>query len=746
LGYFFADRRDKDGPLDRGRRPLVARLTCVLPPLLAGLVVSGALLATITAVERQMTTATLHVDIDTLADIRTRIESQLNQASNVSDGLAAMIEVSGGMDRRRVTEVAARMLDRTPVIRLIGFAPDNVVRLVVPRQGNEAALGLDLDHHPLQRGSVERAMKQGKPVLGGPYDLVQGGYAVIHRVPIYFDRDGDGTDDYWGLVSTPIDIKALFDRAGASQALADGRLAARGYDGQGAEGKVFLGKASLFDDPDALRTPVVALDGRWQLAMRPGGLSAPLQWLLDLAELLAVIVGLVVIWLTARWQSQQRRLVRSERMLRDVTSSISDVVFRTDAEGRLTFVSPAFDRLSGCAPGSLLGRPWLTLFGPSEREKVRQAQLWSESSTNRPAQGRMVLSTRLACCDPGDLPVELRVERVESKRGNGHGLVGTIIDLSERHAFEQLEELATAVFKGAGDAIAILDRRRRVLAVNPAFERLVGVSSAELVDRRMSTPEVLDRSRQQLESCLRSLRMRGRWSEELACRLPDGRQRILAWSVDLIRDERGRASRYVCMISDVTARHRRMQAMHHKALHDALTGVLNRAGLEERFEQARQHALREGRSIALAFVDLNGFKPINDKLGHHVGDDVLREIGHRLERIGRREDIVARLGGDEFVIAFFGVRHPDHISRLRKMLQERVGEPITVPGVAESIQVRASLGFACFPDDADTLAGLMRQADAAMYAEKGRSNDTTVIRAVAHADRGSVRQPGSESD
>lgn len=728
MGHFSADRRDKDEPLDSGRRSLVARLAYVFPPLLAGLVVAGVLIASIGAVERQLTTATLQSNLDGLADLRTRIESQLNQASNVSDALAAMIEVSRGMDRQRVIKVARRMLRRTPVIRSIGLAPENVVRVVVPLEGNEAALGLELDKHPVQKQSVEEAMSAERPILGGPYDLVQGGYAVIHRVPIFFDKDGDGKEDYWGLVSTPIDVKALFSRAGASEALANDQLAVRGYDGRGAEGKVFLGDAALFDDPGTLKTPVVALDGQWQLAMRPAGLPKPIGWLLRLAELLAVIVGVVMMWLTLRWQGQQRQLVGSERLLRDVTSNVSDVVFRTDEHGHLVFVSPAFERLSGCTSVSLLGKPWLRLFAESDRDKVRKASVWAESSSRRPAGGRIVLTTRLTGCGSKALPVELRVERV-ARRGNyGAGLVGTLTDLSERHAFEQLEELTTAMFEGVGDAIAILDRRRRVLAVNPAFERLVGIPAAELADRRLTTPEVLDRGRPRLETCSRILRMGERWTEEVACRLPDGSERILAWSVDLIRDERRRVRRYVCLISDVTVRHRRMQAMHHRALHDELTGVLNRAGLEERFEQARQHALREGRSIALAFVDLNGFKPINDTLGHHVGDEVLREVGRRLERVGRREDIVARLGGDEFVIAFFGVSQRDHMLRLGQTLQERVSEPMRVPGSADPVQVRASIGFACFPDDSDTLGGLMRRADAAMYEAKEQSDDSVVLR------------------
>ena len=725
-----ADNKEEgsdSGPVPRSR---FACLATGLLPLLAGVLVASGLLASIGAVERQLSTAAMHADLDNLAEIRTRIESQLNQASNVSDGIAALIEVNRGLDEERVTRVAERMLERTSVIRSIAVAPDSVIRLSVPLAGNEAAIGVDLATHPVQSASVERAIQDRESVLGGPYELVQGGYAVIHRVPIFFDRDGDGEEEYWGLVSTPIDVTSLMERAGVDDALSQDHLAIRGSEGLGPAGEVFLGDPALFDRPGAITSRVMALDGEWQLAKGPSSLPATTEWLIRLAKLVAVLLGLAVMWLGARWQVQQRQLVRSERLLRDVTSNVSDVVFRTDGQGRLIFLSPAFERMTGCDGSAWLGQSWLTLFsGVEEQARVQEAMDWAVRRAKRSPRARAVVTTRVAHDEGTEVPVEVRVERVGSERLAPAGLVGVLTDLSERQAFEQLEDLATAVFEGAGDAIAILDRHRKVLAVNPAFERLVGISSSELVGKRLATPEVLDRSHQRLQSCIRSLRLRGRWSEELECRLPDGRERVLGWSVDLIRDDRRRVSRYVWVINDVTARHRRMEAMHHQALHDALTQVLNRSGLEERFEQARQHAIREGRSIALAFVDLNGFKPINDTLGHHVGDAVLREVAHRLGQVGRREDIVARLGGDEFVVVFYGVRSEADIERLGKGLQESLNAPLSLPGVAGPIRVRASVGFARFPEDADSLAGLMRRADAAMYQAKEatRDDDTTVV-------------------
>lgn len=716
-----------------GETSLRDRIGFLAPSILAGVVVMGLLLSLQWLVERQAMNARLQSDLDALAQIRTRIESQLNQASNVSDGIAAMIEVERGLDEAEVRAVAERLLDRTPVIQSIAIAPDGVVRLSIPLEGNEEAIGVDLAAHPRQSRSLQRAIETGKSVLGGPYELVQGGYAVIHRVPVFIERGDDGDREYWGVVSTPIDVMRLFEAAEAGDLVREGRLAVRGFDGLGEDGSVFLGRPERFESPASLMTSVVALDGQWKLALRPSEPSKAVIWSGRVARLGSVLLGLLVIWLVLRWQIQQRRLVASERLLRDVNSHVNDVVFRADPLGRLVYLNPAYERLTGRSGRHLLGASWLNLFSEAEHRRVRLAY-----KRSRDTGRRLVMTSRLVRQNAASLPVEVRVDTVDAGDGPDAGLVGILSDQSGRHAYEQLEELATAVFKGSGDAIVILDRRRRVLAVNPAFERLVGMSAAELSGRRLRVPEAISPTRDWLGQVARHIRYRDRWQEEVASRLPDGSRRVLNWSLDAVRDERGRVTRYVAVITDVTRRHLRMEAMHHRAHHDPLTDLLNRAGLEERFEQARLHALREGEGIALAFIDLNDFKPINDIHGHHVGDEVLREIGSRLRAIGRREDIVARLGGDEFVVVFYGVRSPEATAALGETLRERIESPIVLHGMDHPLHVRASIGFARLSIDADSLDGLLRHADKAMYEAKPGKRGRVGAPAMA--------RPGDASD
>ena len=150
---------------------------------------------------------------------------------------------------------------------------------------------------------------------------------------------------------------------------------------------------------------------------------------------------------------------------------------------------------------------------------------------------------------------------------------------------------------------------------------------------------------------------------------------------------------------------------------DDLTGLANRRMFYELFDLHRSHANEHGSRMALIFLDLDRFKPINDNYGHESGDMVLIEVGCRLKSATRAEDIVARIGGDEFVVIVPNIPDVAAAQSIADKIRRRLGEPISL--VNESVSVGASIGIACYPDDGDTSDDLLRIADTAMYAEKG---------------------------
>jgi diguanylate cyclase (GGDEF)-like protein len=203
------------------------------------------------------------------ATVRARLESELNATLSLSLGLSAFVLSKPEFTEDELAQVAASLIRLQPAIRSVAMAPDNVIRFIYPRAGNEKAIGLRYLDTPSQRDAVLRLMREQRPVIAGPIELVQGGMGIINRIPIVFAKP-DGASHYWGLASVAVDPQPIFERVGLQSGSApDGiRYALRGKDGKGAQGEVFLGDAALFDDPGAVLMDVIIPGGSWQLAAR----------------------------------------------------------------------------------------------------------------------------------------------------------------------------------------------------------------------------------------------------------------------------------------------------------------------------------------------------------------------------------------------------------------------------------------------------------------------------------------------
>ncbi len=204
---------------------------------------------------------------------------------------------------------------------------------------------------------------------------------------------------------------------------------------------------------------------------------------------------------------------------------------------------------------------------------------------------------------------------------------------------------------------------------------------------------------------------------EFARIAPDGSARQFVSHGEPTFDAGGRFSGYRGIgrdVTDIVAARERVAAL---AYSDPLTGLANRTGLAPAIEHAVHIALRYGRKLALVFVDLDGFKQINDAQGHDAGDQVLVEIGGRLRGCLRASDLVARLGGDEFVVLIEELRDAGQAAAVARKVLSEIARPCTLPDGVPA-QVSASVGVSILPDDADDARDLMRHADAAMYLAK----------------------------
>ncbi|HLO76261.1 MAG TPA: diguanylate cyclase [Magnetospirillum sp.] len=196
----------------------------------------------------------------------------------------------------------------------------------------------------------------------------------------------------------------------------------------------------------------------------------------------------------------------------------------------------------------------------------------------------------------------------------------------------------------------------------------------------------------------------------------DGTVRWLSETGDIIVDDDGLPVRMIGTVRDVTEEKAREQRMQHLAFHDELTGLHNRAYFNIRMEDALARARRQSGLMALAFIDLDRFKPINDLHGHAAGDAVLVALAQRLQQTVRATDCVARLGGDEFVVVLEHLSTPDEATALASKLLNAVRAPFALDGL--TLNLDASVGIALYPVHADNAVSLIEQADRAMYAAK----------------------------
>ncbi|MBP6899809.1 MAG: EAL domain-containing protein [Burkholderiaceae bacterium] len=288
---------------------------------------------------------------------------------------------------------------------------------------------------------------------------------------------------------------------------------------------------------------------------------------------------------------------------------------------------------------------------------------------------------------------------------------------------ERRLELWAKVFEASGEAIVIVDAEQRVLTVNRAFSQGSHYQLSEVIGEPLDCLGSDDATLAWPQAVWAAAQQRGTWQGEAQLQRRDG-QRLPVWMmVSAVRDrQQGLVEHYIIALIDISERKRNEERISFLAQHDVLTELPNRSLCVERLRAAVQRAERTGEKVGVLFIDLDRFKTINDSLGHHVGDGLLRSVAQRLLGVVRAGDTVSRLGGDEFVVVLNGVRSVDEIADIAaQRLVPRVREPHLVDGA--ELHVSCSVGVAVWPDDSRDIDALMRHADAAMYQTKAEGRD-----------------------
>ena len=288
--------------------------------------------------------------------------------------------------------------------------------------------------------------------------------------------------------------------------------------------------------------------------------------------------------------------------------------------------------------------------------------------------------------------------------------------LAISEAAAQERALASTVFDESGQGIVVSNPDGRILMANNAFTQLTGYRISEIKGQRTNLLKSGRHDTTFYERMWDELIHKGFWEGDIWNRLRNGEIRCHHLNISTVRDDSLQPRYYVGMLQDVTERHKAEQAVRFMAQHDTLTGLANRSMLMEQLERHLALAKRHGRGLALLYLDLDGFKPVNDRFGHNVGDRVLQIVAERFRDVIRDGDLLCRQGGDEFVVLVPEAGNTEELEAMAWKLVEASRTPYT--DVDPSISISASVGIARYPEHGSSSEQLLAAADNAMYAAK----------------------------
>ncbi|QEW05839.1 diguanylate cyclase [Nitrincola iocasae] len=313
--------------------------------------------------------------------------------------------------------------------------------------------------------------------------------------------------------------------------------------------------------------------------------------------------------------------------------------------------------------------------------------------------------------------IEAGAEDYLSKGAEGRWIRKAIRYAILRHERDASERLAMAVFRHAREAIMITNAEQQILQVNTAFSDITGYSAEDVIGQ---TPALLNSGHHDatfFEQMFATLAAKGSWDGEIWNRRKDGSLVVETMNISAVHDARGQVVQYVALFSDITQKKAAQDKVSYLAYHDALTNLPNRTLFMDRFQQALVSVRRTQSSLALAFMDLDGFKAVNDTHGHAAGDFLLEALSEKMKACLREDDTLARLGGDEFLLLLQGQLDQQTTEQVLQRLLTTAHEPIEWKG--RTLEVSVSIG-ACFIDGQSLKSpeDYITEADVAMYRAK----------------------------
>jgi len=422
--------------------------------------------------------------------------------------------------------------------------------------------------------------------------------------------------------------------------------------------------------------------------------------------------------LEALVERKTKNLAQSEERFRSIIEASPIPYALNDDRQNVIYLNAAFTRTFGYTREDIPHADnWWHCACPNTEYRKKMKADWISEARNSSENLRPFapIEAEICCKDGSKRTVLIAAATMNSTGSDQH--VVSFFDITTRKLAEEQQRLAATVFSYAHEGILITDTNGIILDVNDMFCQLTGYSHAEALG---NNPRML-RSGQHppafYANMWEKIMQNGHWSGEIWNRRKSGEIYPEMLTISAVRDHLGEIQQYVALFSDITEIKNHEYQLELMAQHDALTNLPNRTLLADRLAQAMSQAIRRNKSIAICYLDLDGFKSVNDRYGHEVGDQLLISVASTMKQALREPDTLARIGGDEFVAILLDMDDETASLATVERLVHAVSAPIRLGEI--DVQVSASIGVTFYPQESNVDADqLLRQADRAMYEAK----------------------------
>jgi diguanylate cyclase (GGDEF)-like protein/PAS domain S-box-containing protein len=415
---------------------------------------------------------------------------------------------------------------------------------------------------------------------------------------------------------------------------------------------------------------------------------------------------------------RKRHEMRIARLLAEQSVILDNVMFGVMSVRQRMVVSAnrRCADLFGYDAADMVGQSTAILFpsieefemaGKRQYPNIRKGYYFSEERQYKKKDGSLFWCLVSGCSLDPDAPND--------------GSIWVYADISERKEAEEKLRLAAKVMEHITDGVIVTDANGIIVAVNPAFSQVTSYSELDAIGQNQSILRAESEDVMLYRKLWSELLATGFWRGEIWNRRKDGTLYLEWLTISAVRDENGICTHYVGVFRDITTAKESEQKLDHLAHHDSLTGLPNRMLFNDRLAHAMQRCAREHQQLALLFIDLDRFKNVNDTLGHHVGDELLKQVSHALTANMREGDTLARLGGDEFILLLENIEGQYGTTVVAEKLMSVFEHPFLIAD--HELFVTCSVGISLFPSDGDDLNMLIRNADVAMYQSKAHGRN-----------------------